>query len=123
MKSRIWENSRRLFEFVSEKFMEWLCNLRELAGPKRGTSNLIEEYSIRSKFLNEEFVRTFLNERKRIIELNRYRIRIKEEKEEDGNELEIGKVTLYRNRTYIHEAQLVIKRNDADKIIYWKFGE
>lgn len=122
MKSRYFKKSKRIAEAIAEKCMECIYSIYYWCKRRKGyKSKLIEEYSIKQQFRNEPFVRNFLDDRQKVIELNRYRMNIKEENTDDGNENVIGRVRLLRNNTFIHEAKLITKEGDESKIIYWCF--
>ena len=122
MKSRYLKKSRRLGDYIAEKCMEWLgCFCSLFRNRRQYHSNLVEEYIIKSAYIDQDFVRSFLQEREKAISHNRYSMRIKEEIGDDGDMLTIGRVRLLRNRKHIDEARLVIKQNDERKIIYWSF--
>lgn len=127
MRSRVIGKCRSLIEELAEKIREWLKELIEKSIPKkRQTSNLVEEYTIYENFIGEPFIREFINGRIRNAMFNKYSIEIKtgscNNKNNEGEMEEIGKVKLMRKRTVIDEAFLIIKKSERD-IVYWDFNK
>lgn len=123
MRSRIITEWRLKAEVVAEKIMEWIEFLHyKVKRRKEYSSNLVEVYTIKKECMLQEFVSEFLRARSRVIEGNRYRM-IVNTCEGNGNEEEIGKVSLYRKKNLIQEARLITKprETDKEKLIYWKF--
>lgn len=123
MKSRVISNCRYVYGMLAEKIMELVEYLRFLFRRENGyRSNLVEIYSIKEKYINEEYVRCFLEERKKAVSPDRYRIEIRIDRIPDDEEI-IGEVLLMRKEKEIERATLVIKKNipDEDKLIYWKY--
>ena len=119
MKSREIEKQRHLSDYVAEKIMEWVEYLLYVFRRKREwTSNLTESYEIYCKYIDKDFVREFLNEREKILKLNRYKMVTKAIPGE-GKDGCIGKVILHRKKRVISQAILKTKKND--KLIYWAF--
>lgn len=121
MKSRILSKTKFLYEYLLEKFMEWFDTLPYLfRREKTWVSNLIERYSIYKKYAGEEFMKEFLESRKKILADNRYKMSV-EIIEETAPEGVVGKVTLFRKKKYIHEAVLKIKEGECTNLVYWSF--
>lgn len=122
MKGRVIEKCRNSWIVFAEKCLEWSEYLyNKVRHRDKYHSNLREVYSIKSNYIDEEFVKEFLGEREKIIRLNRYRMEIKEDKEADNEICTIGTVNLYRKKKFIHKATLVIKPKEKTRLIYWKF--
>ena len=121
MKSREIEKHRHLSDYLAEKCMEWIEYLLYAFRRKReGESNLVESYEIYCKYIDKNFVREFLKEREKVLELNRYRMVTKAIAGE-GEEGSIGKVVLYCKKRVVSYATLKIKNNDENQLIYWSF--
>lgn len=119
------ETGKRWFfcECFFEKCMEWFDYLRhDLIKRKTWVSNLIEYYCIYEEYIDKDFVKEFLNERKKILDNNRYKMEIKV-LQERGDKNTIGKVELYCKKRFIHRATLKIKGDEerGDKLIFWSF--
>ena len=86
-------------------------------------SNLTERYIVYREYSNEEFVKTFLANRK--IQLHHCHFELKiTEKPKDAAETAIGEVILSRKKKEIAKATLCTKECDGEeKIIYWKFNK
>ena len=122
MKSRVIEKCRNSWIVFAEKCLEWVEYLyNKVRHRNKYRSNLIEVYSIKSNYIDEDFVKEFLCEREKIIELNSYRMKIEEDKKADNDVCIIGTVSLYRKKRFIDKASLVIKPNEKEKLIYWNF--
>lgn len=118
-------NNRTFFcECFFEKCMEWIDFLRYgVIKRDEWISNLSEHYCIYKEYMEKDFVKDFLNERKRILTNNRYRMYIKAI-DEKGDKNIIGKVMLYSKDKFIHQATLKIKDNEDStpgNLIFWSF--
>lgn len=118
-------NNRTFFcECFFEKCMEWIDFLRYgVIKRDEWISNLSEHYCIYKEYMEKDFVKDFLNERKRILTNNRYKMYIKEI-DEKGDKNIIGKVMLYSKDKFIHQATLKIKDNEDStpgNLIFWSF--
>ena len=122
MKSKVLSYCKTHYEVLQEKILEWAEHLKyKLKCRKSYSSSLVEIYYIDKKFINEDFVQEFLKLRKKIIKDNRYKMSVVETSSNNKEDV-IGEVKLFRKKTFIHKASLVIKSNDAvQKLIYWKF--
>ncbi len=120
MKSKNLSKTKFIYQYLIEKFMELIYSIPYLFR-KRETwvSNLIECYSIYDKYVNEEYVKEFLDCRRKILSNNRYKMTVKT-LYDNAPEGVVGKVTLYRKQKYIHEA-ILKKKNDDSNLIYWSF--
>ena len=123
MKSSVIEKCKSFYQVIAEKCMEVIEQLRFWLMFREGyTSNLVEKYTIKQEYMNEDFVKIFLKEREKIISGNRYRMAVIEDKVSEGKEV-IGHVELYSGRKFIDRATLVTKpgNNEKTRLIYWKF--
>lgn len=121
MKSRNLSKTKFFYECLVEKFMEWFDALPYLFRREEAwVSNLIECYSIYEEYAEQEYVKDFIESRKKILSNNRYKMTV-ETLRGRAPERVIGKVTLYRKRKYIHEATLKKKEGDCNNLIYWSF--
>ena len=122
MKIKVLSNCSNHFEVLQEKILEWVEHLKYKLRRRRSySSNLVEVYCIDKKFIDEDFVKDFLKQREIIIKNNRYRMSIIESTYNNDENM-IGEVKLYRNKTFIHKAALVIKKEETqNRLIYWKF--
>lgn len=125
MRSRILTKSRHVIDCITEKIMEWIETIRNLAGKQRDEySNLTEVYTIKGDVSESSYIQNFLKERFRIIRQNRYRMSVRIDNfYNESMPGEIGKVTLYCKERYVDEAILVTKaeENSENRLIYWKF--
>lgn len=127
MKSSIINKCRNVYVAFAEKCMEIFEHVRLMfIQEKEHKSNLIERYSIKKEYMNEDFVLQFLKDRQRIITRNRYRMSITEEEEkgeEKNEEVVIGHVTLFCRKKFIHKATLITKPtcNNTSRLVFWKF--
>ncbi|MBR2301691.1 MAG: hypothetical protein IKA41_07055, partial [Bacteroidaceae bacterium] len=79
-------------------------------------------YCINEDYIDKQFVQEFLENRRKILNNNRYKMVVKKlPKGEEENV--IGKVMLYRKRHYIHEAKLKLKGEKEERMprIFWSF--
>ena len=123
MKSKVINNCRNVYEVVIEKIMEFKEFLKyEFRRSKGYKSNLVEIYRIKERYINDDFVTQFLNERQKNIGPDRYRIEIIIDKTQ-GEEETVGEVMLMRKKRLIEKAELITKPNvpNSEKLIYWKF--
>lgn len=123
MKSKLLDKPKFFCECFFEKCMEWIEFLRYgFIERREWISNLSEHYCIHKEYIEKEFVKEFLNERKRILSRNRYKMIIKII-DEQGEKNIVGKVILYRKKKKIHEATLKTKDADTDvnNLIFWSF--
>lgn len=124
MKSREIGKSRQLCDIIVEKLLEMgeyiFYSFRR---KRKWTSHLIESYRIYDKFIEEEFVKNFLSERRKALRLNKYKMEIKVLPHDEKEEESIGKVLLMRHKKLISTATLKIKKSDKadNKLIYWSF--
>ena len=123
MKGRVLEKCRNNLGVFYEKCMEWVAFIKaRLTLSSRYHSNLVEEYTIKSRYMNCGFVHDFLSERQKIVTRNRYRMQVKEWHTTNPSDDVIGYVTIYRRRELIDRATLIIKPGEKEKLIYWKFN-
>lgn len=123
MRGRIVSKTRFVCDFIAEKVLEWVEYLFHLFKRRTvWTSNLTESYHIYKKQRNKAFVEDFLNERKRVLNINRYKMEIKTV-DEDCDTNTIGQVLLLRKNKLICQATLKTKESDSPdcKLIYWSF--
>lgn len=123
MRSKVINNCKHVYEMFFEKIMEFSEFLKfEIVQGRECKSNLVEIYKIKERFLNEEFVQSFLKERQKAIGPGRYKIEIRTDYT-PGDKNIIGEVMLMRKNKLIEKAQLVTKAEvpDSEKLIYWKF--
>lgn len=116
-------NFKYVFKVTQERLMEWLTHLwYKFRGSGAYKSKLVEVYKIKKRFMDEDFVKEFLKERKKAVAPGRYRIEIVTD-ETPGDDETIGSVTLMRKKKVIDKATLVTKKYDreSEKLIYWKF--
>lgn len=118
--------ARFFCECFFEKCMEWSEFLRYgLVKRDTWTSNLVEHYCIHKDYMEKEYVKEFLEERKRIIDNNNYRMVIDIIEEEHDKNI-VGRVELFRKNKFIHRATLKVKDSDKEtshKPIFWSFEE
>lgn len=109
---------------LKEKSIELYYWLSGRLGRERSLeSSLVEEYFIKEEFMNDSTVKEFLNEREKIIAVNRHRMRTRSGYTSKA-ENEIGEVTLYCRGKEIDKATLVTERGKQEsRIIYWKFAK
>lgn len=123
MKEKEISKGRFFCECLIEKCMEFIDHIRYgLNRSREWTSNLIEYYCIHEEYIDKDFVQEFLNNRRKILDNNRYKMVVK--RLPPGEEkYVIGKVMLYRKKHFIHEARLKIRgdKNDETPLIFWSF--
>ena len=86
-------------------------------------SNLTERYIVYREYSNEEFVKTFLANRKKLLHYCHFELKITE-KPKDAANTAIGEAVLSRKRKEIARATLCTKECDGqEKIIYWRFDK
>ena len=86
-------------------------------------SNLTERYIVYREYSNEEFVKTFLANRKMQLHHCHFELKITE-KPKDAAKTAIGEAILSRKRKEIARATLCTKECDGqEKIIYWTFNK
>ncbi len=123
MEGKEISKARFFCECLLEKCMEFIDNIRYGINRNREwTSNLIEYYCINEDYIDKQFVQEFLENRRKILNNNRYKMVVKKlPKGEEENV--IGKVMLYRKRHYIHEAKLKLKGEKEERmpLIFWSF--
>ncbi len=123
MKSRVINNCRHLYVMFLEKIMElWEYLKLKLKHKNSNRSDLVEIYSIKEGYINEEYVQNFLKGRIKTVGPDRYRIEVRIDKNCDEEEV-IGEVTLMRKNKELEKATLITKRNipKTEKLIYWRF--
>lgn len=123
MRGRIVSKTRFICDFIAEKVLEWAEYLFHLFKRRTvWTSNLTESYHIYEKHRNKAFVEDFLKERKRVLNINKYKMEIKTV-DEDCDTNTIGEVLLLRKNKLICRATLKTKESDSPdcKLIYWSF--
>lgn len=122
MKNKVLSNCLTHYEVLQEKILEWAEHLKyKLKWKRNYSSNLIEVYYIDKRFMNEDFVQEFLKQREKIIKGNRYQMNIIESSFNNEKNV-IGEVKLFRKKTFIHKASLVIKDGETkNRLIYWNF--
>ncbi len=116
-------NCKYVFKVTQERLMEWLTHLwYKFRGSGAYKSKLVEVYKIKKHFIDEDFVKEFLKERKKAVAPDRYRIEIVTDGTLSDDET-IGTVTLMRKKKVIDKATLVTKKYDCEneKLIYWEF--
>lgn len=122
MKSRVMEKCRNRWSILAEKCLEWAQYFwSQVTVSNEYSSNLTEEYSIKSEFLKKDYVKEFIKEREKAIKRNRYRMELKETDKPTDESNTIGYVTLYRKKDIVDRATLVIKPGESTRLIYWKF--
>lgn len=121
----LWE-IRKFFEIFCEKCLEWIEHFYHIFARKlkrkRGRG-LLEEYSIKKEYIGKEYVKEFLEERKRIIDKNGYRMKLLDSYSSEKKE-EIGSVTLYCRGRHIDCAILTAgqETGNGKRLIYWNFN-
>lgn len=126
MKNKALWKIGRLIEIFCEKCLEWVeyfwYTFAHKLNLKKGR-NLLEEYSIKKEYIGKEYVKEFLEERKRNIEKNGYRMRLLYSYSSDKEE-EIGSVTLRCRGKEIDRAILTAgqETGNGKRLIYWNFN-
>ena len=114
-----------LGERIVEKILEWIEYLRYGIFRRGNTwcSHLVEYYCIHRNYYEQEFIKDFLEERKKILGKNNHRM-VVNVIPDDSNPCIVGKVLLYNRNRYIHEATLKIKEPlTGNNIIFWSFDK
>lgn len=126
MKNKALWKIGRLIEIFCEKCLEWVeyfwHTFAHKLNRKKGR-NLLEEYSIKKEYIGKEYVKEFLEERKRNIEKNGYRMRLLYSYSSDKEE-EIGSVTLYCRGRHLDRAILTAgqETGNGKRLIYWNLN-
>lgn len=111
-------------ECFFEKCMEWTEFLRYgLVRRDTWTSHLVEHYRIHQEYIGKDYVKEFLEERKKTIGGNNYRMVVETINEEHDKDT-VGIVELFRKNKFIHRATLKVKESDEDsphRLIFWSF--
>ena len=124
MKFNVIIKCKNLLEVTKEKILEWYDFLMRRNEKRRNC--LAEEYHIGEAYACNEQVKEFLSTRIRNSLRNRYRIVIVTTAEDiadraQAGEIAIGIVRLCRRQQVIDEATLVIKEEERNGLIYWRF--
>ena len=124
MKNHKTNKLRQFCECIIEECMEWMVYLYNCFTKNDvWVSNLSEHYCIYKEYIGKEYVKTFLDERERILNQNRYKMNI-EIMCEKGEPDVVGKVILYRKKKAIHQATLKVRDKNSNKgIIFWSFDK
>ena len=123
MKEKELIKKASLSERIVEKILEWIEYLRYgiFRRDNAWCSHLVEYYCIHRNYYELEFVKEFLEERKKILGKNNHRMVINVIPD-DCDPCIVGKVLLYNKSKYIHEARLKIRKPlTGNNIIFWSF--
>ena len=123
MKEKELIKKTSLSERIVEKILEWIEYLRYgiFRRDNAWCSHLVEYYCIHRNYYELEFVKEFLEERKKILGKNNHRMVINVIPD-DSDPCIVGKVLLYNKSKYIHEATLKIRKPlTGNNIIFWSF--
>ena len=123
MKEKELIKKASLSERIVEKILEWIEYLRYgiFRRDNAWCSHLVEYYCIHRNYYELEFVKEFLEERKKILGKNNHRMVITVIPD-DSDPCIVGKVLLYNKSKYIHEATLKIRKPlTGNNIIFWSF--
>lgn len=123
MEEKEISKGRFFCECLIEKCMEFIEYIKYGGNRSREwTSNLIEYYCIHEEYIDRDFVQEFLDNRKKILNNNRYKMVVKRLPPSEEKNV-IGKVMLYRKKHFIHEAKLKIRteENKNMPLIFWSF--
>lgn len=125
MRTDVLDNAIDAFEKIWEQCLEWAEYIKyRLFNRKERRSRLIEEYFIKKEYADERSVETFLAERKKAIERNKYNMKVETGYTSERNE-EFGKVTLSRKGKYIDHATLILgpETGGGNRLIFWDFNK
>ena len=114
---------KRQLGIFCEKCLEWIEYLRQaFIKEKKIKRRLLEVYSIKKKYMEEEYIKEFIEERKKSIERNKYSISVDNSYISDIND-EIGTVTLYCRGKLVDRAILTAgsSTENGNRLIYWNF--
>ena len=123
MKEKELIKKASLSERIVEKILEWIEYLRYgiFRRDNAWCSHLVEYYCIHRNYYELEFVKEFIEERKKILGKNNHRMVINVIPD-DSDPCIVGKVLLYNKSKYIHEATLKIRKPlTGNNIIFWSF--
>lgn len=122
MRSRIISKTKFICDFVTEKFWNGPNTCSICSGEERCGQATSPSYHIYKKHRGVAFVEDFLKERRRVLNINRYKMEIKTV-DEDCDTNTIGQVLLHRKNKLICQATLKTKESDSPdcKLIYWSF--
>lgn len=124
MKSSVIDKWKNVYEVFTEKCMELIEHIRfKLKFRKEYCSSLVEEYTIKKRFIKEDFVQLFLKEREKIIKEGRYKMVIREDDFTNDREEVVGYVKLLSRKRFVHGATLVTKLDckENERLVYWEF--
>lgn len=116
---------RTLVEAGTEIFLEWIEYLNGIfRRGSNGSRHLSEEYSMKKEYMDEEYIKEFLQERERSIARYGYRMLLNSNYVSEKSE-EIGIVILRSKGRYIDHATLTVGPTTANgnRIIYWIFDK
>lgn len=125
MKNRRKQNVRKRLAAICEQAFEWCSHFSYIIFGKKGFHRSITvNYSISKKWIEEEFVREFLEEREKTASINRYKITVNSEYTGSESD-EIGIVMLCRKKRCIEQATLLAGKETGGgkRIIHWKFNK
>ena len=125
MRTDVLDNAINAFEKIWEHCLEWAEYIKyRLFNRKERQRRLIEEYFIKKEYSDDRSVKTFLAERRKTIERNRYNMIVQTGYTSERNE-ELGKVTLSRKGKYIDHATLILgpETGGGNRLIFWDFNK
>ena len=127
MKINVIIKCKNFLGAIKEKILEWYdYMISHWSAIHERKSNLAEEYHISEAYACNEQVKEFLSLRIRNSLRNRYRIVIVTTSENitdrvQPGEIAIGIVRLCCRQQVVDEATLVIKEEERNGLIYWRF--
>ena len=125
MKIKVLVNLRKQVDIFCEICLEWfeyICNYIARKLRIKRKRELLELYSIKEDYANEEFVKAFIRQRETGIRHNGYLMQLDKKFKSDKKE-EIGTVTLLCRGKIIDSAVLTAgaETGENDRLIYWNF--
>ena len=124
MESREFSRGKPLITKFIEQWKRLINHLLHLLKKNdEWKSNLTEKYIVYKEYSDEDFVKEFLANRKRLLHYCHFELKITE-KPKDATSNIIGEAILSRKRKEIARATLCTKECDGnEKIIYWMFNK
>ena len=123
MKTKALKSIRHLIGVAAEWCLEWIEYIRfSITHRRESKSRLAEEYSIKREYMEQEYIKDFLDVREKSAVRQKYRMSVNHNYvSEDENE--IGIVILRCNGRYIDHAVLTAgpSTGNGNRIIYWNF--
>ena len=115
---------KKLVDIFGEICLEWFEYIYNYIARKlriKRERKLLEVYSIKEEYANEEFVKAFIKQRETTIRHNGYMMQLDNNYKSDRKE-EIGTVTLKCRGKIIDNAVLIAGAvtGENDRLIYWK---